>query len=91
MSNIQIRIDEKEKQAAKKILDNIGLDMSTAIKLFLKRVTINKGIPFLLMTENNLSVEQEDAIIRASKEAKQGENISNKINNKEAMAYLDTL
>jgi len=59
MSNIQIRIDKKEKEEVKKILDKLGLDMSSAIKLFLRQTKIKKGLPFLLLTENNLTVEED--------------------------------
>ena len=59
MSNIQIRINEKEKKEAKKIFDRLGLDMSSAIKLFLRQATLRKGLQFLLVTENGLTLEQE--------------------------------
>jgi len=46
MSTIQIRIDEKTKKEAVKIFDKIGIDMSTAIKIYLKKIISEKGIPF---------------------------------------------
>jgi DNA-damage-inducible protein J len=49
-STIQIRIDESTKKKAKKILDEVGLDLSSGIKLFLSQVVIVKGIPFLPST-----------------------------------------
>lgn len=91
MSNIQIRIKEKDKNAAKKIFDNLGLDMSSAIKLFLKQTTLRKGLPFLLTTENGLTLEEEAEIIKVSSEAKKGKNISSALNKKEAVKYLKSL
>ncbi len=88
MSNIQIRIDKKEKEEVKKILDKLGLDMSSAIKLFLRQTKIKKGLPFLLLTENELTIEEEDAILKASNEAKKGKNVSHSLNKKEAIDYL---
>ena len=88
MSNIQIRIDKKEKEEVKKIFNKLGLDMSSAIKLFLRQTKIKKGLPFLLLTENNLTVEEEDAILKASNEAKRGKNVSDYLNKKEAIDYL---
>ncbi len=88
MSNIQIRIDAKEKKEVKKILEKIGLDMSSAIKLFLRQTKIRKGLPFLLLTENGLTLEEEDSIIKASSEAKRGKNVSPAMNPKKATAYL---
>ena len=34
MTQIQVRIDTKTKNAVRDILDGLGLDMSTAIKMF---------------------------------------------------------
>lgn len=91
MSNIQIRIDAKEKKEVKKILENIGLDMSSAIKLFLRQTKIRKGLPFLLLTENKLSLEEEASIIKAGIEAKKGKNVSPASSRKEAIAHLKSL
>ncbi|PJC37478.1 type II toxin-antitoxin system antitoxin, RelB/DinJ family [Candidatus Peregrinibacteria bacterium CG_4_9_14_0_2_um_filter_53_11] len=76
MSTIQIRIDEKTKKQAKKVLDTIGMDMSSAIKVYLKQVVITQGIPFQLLTENGLTIQQEQEILKASEEAKRGVNVS---------------
>ena len=35
---IQIRIDSKTKREAKKVLDNLGIDMSSAVKLFFRQI-----------------------------------------------------
>jgi len=67
MGTIQIRIDEKTKQSAKKILESLGIDLSGAIKLFLKQVVIKKGIPFQVITENGFTPEEEERILKASK------------------------
>ena len=91
MTNIQIRIKEKDKLAAKKIFDKLGLDMSSAIKLFLKQAALRKGLPFLLTTENGLIPEEEAEIIKASQEAKRGKNTSRTMKRKEAVNYLKSL
>lgn len=91
MSNIQIRINEKDKKAARKIFDSLGLDMSSAIKLFLKQATLRKGLPFLLTTENGLTLEEESQIIKASAEAKKGKNVSREFDGKTAVKYLKSL
>ena len=91
MSNIQIRIDEEEKREVKEIFRKLGLDMSSAIKLFLRQAKIRKGLPFLLLTENGLSLKEEDAILKASAEAKNGKNISNIMDSKKAIKHLKSL
>lgn len=46
MTTLNIRIDEKVKAQAAKTLASLGLDMSSAIKMFLNQVIVNKGLPF---------------------------------------------
>jgi DNA-damage-inducible protein J len=67
---IQIRIDSKTKKAARKTLDGLGLDMSSAVKLFLTNVINRKGIPLDLRTENGFTLAQEQALIAETEEAK---------------------
>ncbi len=46
MTNINIRIEESIKRKANKTLSSLGIDMSTAIKIFLNQVVIEEGLPF---------------------------------------------
>lgn len=45
-SVIRTRIDSQTKQKATEILENCGLTMSTALRLFVEQVVINEGLPF---------------------------------------------
>ncbi|PIQ79987.1 type II toxin-antitoxin system antitoxin, RelB/DinJ family [Candidatus Peregrinibacteria bacterium CG11_big_fil_rev_8_21_14_0_20_41_10] len=91
MPKIQIRIDEKTKNSAKKVLDKLGLDMTSAITVYLKQIVTHNGIPFPLITENGLTPAQEKAILKASAEAEQGKNITEQMSAKEAVDYLKSL
>lgn len=91
MSFIQLRIDDETKQSAKKILDKLGVDMSSAIKVYLKQIVINKGIPFKLITENGLTPEDERDILQASEDANKGKNVTKAMSPKEAVDYLNSL
>ena len=51
MSHIQIRIGIEEKRAAQEVLDSMGLGLSGAIKLFLKKVVQEQRIPFEISAE----------------------------------------
>lgn len=46
MGVLQVRIDEDLKFQANEILESIGLDLSTAVRMFLKKVIIERGLPF---------------------------------------------
>lgn len=91
MSHIQLRIDKKTKKSAQKVLDKLGLDMSSAIKIYFKQIIVAQGIPFRLVTENGLTPEEERAILKASKEAKMGKNVVSTKTWKETKAFLDSL
>lgn len=58
-TSVSFRIDEEVKQDAERVLDNLGLSMSAAITVFLKKVARENRIPFELSadpyySENNL-------------------------------------
>ncbi len=69
-NTIQIRIDSKTKAAARKTLDELGIDMSSAVKLFLTNVVHRKGIPLDLLTENGFTLAQERALLEETQAAK---------------------
>lgn len=63
-SIIQIRIDEKTKSDAQKTLATLGLDLSSATKIFLRKVINTKSIPFEIRTENGFTLKQEMEILK---------------------------
>jgi DNA-damage-inducible protein J len=69
-STIQIRVDTKTKEAARKTLDELGLDMSSAVKLFLHNVVITQSLPLDLRTANGFTVAQEREMIADTEDAK---------------------
>ena len=69
MATIQIRTDEKLKKKAQAILKELGLDLSSAINLYLYQIIIQEGIPFEIRTENGFTLEQERAILKETEEA----------------------
>jgi len=89
-TTLQIRIDKKTKNATRKILEKLGLDMSTAIKIYFNKINHCKGLPFLL-TENGLTVEEEEEILEISAKAKKGIDVSPGFSSaKEAIKYLNS-
>ena len=45
-SLLQVRVDESLKSEASTIYENLGIDLSTAVRMFLKRSVLENGIPF---------------------------------------------
>ena len=65
MSKISVNIDGAVKQNAQKTLGEIGLDMTTAIDLFLRTVVREGQIPFSLQSERAYRASMHDAYIRS--------------------------
>ncbi len=66
-STITVRVEDKTKKEAVAIFKEVGMDMSTAINVFLKQVIRSKGIPFPVSTESPNAVT-----LRAIEEAEKG-------------------
>lgn len=47
MTTLNIRIEESVKNKANKTLSSLGLDMSSAVKIFLNQVIKENGLPFI--------------------------------------------
>lgn len=45
-TTVNVRLEKKIKAEASKTLAGLGLDMSTAVKMFLYQVVAEQGIPF---------------------------------------------
>jgi len=48
---LQIRIDENLKNEASAVYENLGIDISTAVRMFLKKSIAVNGIPFDVRNE----------------------------------------
>ena len=67
-SIMQIRIDTNLKQEATAIFEELGLDLPTAIRIFLKKSVKDKGIPFDLR-EHAVSNEAINAMLALNENA----------------------
>jgi DNA-damage-inducible protein J len=52
-TNINIRIDSETKACAQHIFSTLGLDMTTAVNLFLRQTVRMNDIPFVLSTKTD--------------------------------------
>ena len=43
---VNVRIDKKTKAAASKVFADLGMDLSTGVKVYLAQVATEKGLPF---------------------------------------------
>jgi len=57
MKTIQIRLENESYAQANAVLHEIGLDMPTALRLFLRKVVQTRSIPFSLEVQPNTPTE----------------------------------
>lgn len=67
---IQVRIDKEDKDKASQIFEDIGIDISTAIRMFLKKSIKVNGLPFSVNDYEELDyLSAMDTILEMKAEA----------------------
>lgn len=51
-SVMQVRVDDEMKAQATAICEELGIDLPTAIRMFMKRMVLQNGIPFSMTLPN---------------------------------------
>ena len=70
-SLIQVRVEEKLKSEAATIYENLGIDLSTAVRMFLKRTVMENGIPFSMKLSDDSGKKALNAMKTASRIAEE--------------------
>lgn len=66
MANLSIRVDDELKKQAETIFSQLGLNMSTAMTLFLKQAVRYGGIPFDLRVDTPFDSPENQLALRKS-------------------------
>ncbi len=74
---IQVRIDSGTKKQAQKILDSIGLDISTAVKMLFRQIINTRSLPYEIRDENGFTLKKKQELKRAIIEAKSSDKAFN--------------
>ena len=61
-SLVQVRVDEKIKSDADQIFERLGIDLPTAVRIFLARAVMEKGIPFSMKLPTQAPSDIVDAM-----------------------------
>ena len=85
MKNVttSIRIDSNTKQVATELLNELGLDLSSAVNIFLKQVVLQGGLPFQVKYP-----QYKPEVIEAMEEA---EKLSRNPNTKKYSSFSEAL
>ena len=76
MAQVSFRIDDKIKKDAEQVCDDIGISMSAAITIYLKRLGKERRIPFDLVADPFYSAKDIEALDKRIADIKAGKNIS---------------
>lgn len=60
---IRMRIDPDVKEASERILQQLGLSTTEAIRLFLTQVTLHHGLPFDVTLPDDTEENNEDLLL----------------------------
>ena len=72
-SNMNIRMDKDVKEQAQRVFAQLGMDMTTAVKVFLRQVIRSNGFPFELRLDT--PNEETMAALREVQEMKKNPSI----------------
>ena len=70
---LEVTLDPTLKKKATKVLDGLGLDLDSAVRVFLKKVVATHSIPFALAEEPEayrFSAKETKEILAAKRESK---------------------
>ncbi|HET5543687.1 TPA: type II toxin-antitoxin system RelB/DinJ family antitoxin [Streptococcus pneumoniae] len=56
--SISIRLDSEVKEQAQQVFSNLGMDMTTAINIFLRQAIQYQGLPFYVRLDENRKLLQ---------------------------------
>ena len=76
MAQVSFRIDDKIKKDAEQVCDDIGISMSAAITIYLKRLGKERRIPFDLVADPFYSSKDLEVLDRRIADIKAGKNVS---------------
>jgi len=72
-TNIQIRVDSALKAEAEQLFSDMGLDMPTAVRLFLKQSINKNGLPFAVERDPFYSASNQQALRNSIAQMERGE------------------
>ena len=66
-TSMNIRMDSEVKKQAQELFAQFGLDMTTAVNMFLKQSIRQRGIPFALQLDPFYSDVNQERLLQAAK------------------------
>lgn len=85
MANLQIRIDDDLRDQAQQIAQDLGMDLTTAVRVFLKQMVHNHGLPFKPELDPFYTTRNQIALQDSIQELSEGKLIKKSLKDLQAM------
>lgn len=85
---MEVPVEPALRKKAEKVLNELGLDMNSAVRVFLKKVVATNSIPFALAEEPppyRFTPAEETEILKAAKEARNPKKVSGPFHTADAL------
>lgn len=86
MANVQVKIDDNLRDMAQAVAASMGLDLASAVRMFLMQMVRENGMPFRPSGDPFYSPKNLAAIERSIEQFKTGETITKTLEDLEKMA-----
>jgi len=88
LQTLEVTLDPTLKKKANEVLNGLGLDMESAVRVFLKKVVATHSIPFALAEEPEpyrFSAKETKEILAAKRESKKAAQLSGSFTTAESL------
>ncbi len=89
MATLQIRIDDMLRQQASDTAQAMGMDLSTAIRMFLTQMVKENALPFHPTNDPFFSASNRDALRRSLRQMQAGDSVTVSLDTLDAMEKAD--
>lgn len=85
MATMQIRVDDTLRDKAALVAQGMGIDLSSAIRMFLAQMVKENGLPFRPSNDPFYSFGNQDALRRSIAQIEQGNTVTRTLSELERM------
>lgn len=86
MANVQIRVDENLKIQAQAVATSMGIDLASAVRMFLAQMVKENGLPFQPSGDPFYSTKNQAALEKSITQINTGQTVTKNIEELEMMA-----
>lgn len=88
-TNLSVRVNKKDKKEFENFCNDVGMNVSVAVNMFIKKVLADKRIPFEIAQKTQFSEDLQEALAEAKEMRKHPENYKKFHSVKELMEDLN--